>query len=494
MERWRQMILLFSVAALLVAVFFVARGVFSQSGGSAGVARPAVSNDNNSLGSNKIKHIVIILQENRSFDSYFGTFPGAHGIPMEKGVPTVCLNDPSASQCAKPYHNTDVVNTGGPHGAVNAVADINGGKMDGFVEQVRKGKCSGNDPSCFALGNAMDVMGYHTDAEIPNYWEYAKNFVLQDNLFASNASWSLPSHLFMVSEWSAKCENSGDPMSCHGSLQNPASRQQLHDPNFSFAWTDLTYLLHKNDISWGYYVMTGKEPDCEDDTEATCVQTAQNARTPSQWNVLMKFDTVKENNQLENIQSTNNFFEAAKAGTLPAVSWIIPSQDVSEHAPSPISAGQTYTTTLINAIMNSSAWDSTAILLTWDDWGGYYDHVAPFAVDENGYGLRVPGLVISPYAKRGYIDHQLLSHDAYAKFIEDVFLGGQRLDPKTDGRPDLRPTVRENVPELGSLMNDFDFSQEPRAPLILDTRRPFSWGGLWEDTKEWTTAHFKVAQ
>jgi len=91
----------------------------------------------------------------------------------------------------------------------------------------------------------------------------------------------------------------------------------------------------------------------------------------------------------------------------------------------------------------------------------------PPNVDVNGYGLRVPGLVISPYVKPGTIDHQVLSFDAYARFIEDIFLAGQRLDPRTDGRPDPRPDVRESQPVLGDLMNDFDFSQQPGAPLVL---------------------------
>jgi phospholipase C len=104
-------------------------------------------------------------------------------------------------------------------------------------------------------------------------------------------------------------------------------------------------------------------------------------------------------------------------------------------------------TKLVNAAMRGKDWKSTAIFLAWDDWGGFYDHVTPPSVDRLGYGLRVPGLVISPYARRGYIDHQTLSFDAYAKFIEDDFLGGQRLDPATDGRPDPRPDVRENEPD-----------------------------------------------
>jgi phospholipase C len=124
-------------------------------------------------------------------------------------------------------------------------------------------------------------------------------------------------------------------------------------------------------------------------------------------------------------------------------------------------------TSLVNAVMRSPDWASSAIFLAWDDWGGFFDHVVPPKVDENGYGLRVPALVISPYARLGFVDHQVLSFDAYAKFIEDDFLGGERLDPKTDGRPDPRPDVRETSRVLGNLLADFDFSQQPRAPLLL---------------------------
>jgi phospholipase C len=125
------------------------------------------------------------------------------------------------------------------------------------------------------------------------------------------------------------------------------------------------------------------------------------------------------------------------------------------------------TTALINTVMKSPYWNSTVIFLSWDDWGGFYDHVVPPHVDAGGYGLRVPGLVISPWVKRtGMIDKQVRSHDAYIKFIEDVFLGGARIDPMNDGRPDSRPTVRENVLQ-GDLMNDFDFARDPLPPLVL---------------------------
>jgi Phosphoesterase family len=117
--------------------------------------------------------------------------------------------------------------------------------------------------------------------------------------------------------------------------------------------------------------------------------------------------------------------------------------------------------------MRSPDWSSTAIFLPWDDWGGFYDHVVPPVVDRQGYGLRVPGIVISPYARHGYADHQILSHDACNKFIEDDFLGGQRLDPKTDGRPDARPDVREANRILGNLARAFSFNRATQPPLIL---------------------------
>jgi phospholipase C len=150
------------------------------------------------------------------------------------------------------------------------------------------------------------------------------------------------------------------------------------------------------------------------------------------------------------------------------VVWIFPTDDVSEHPPSAVSEGQAFTTALINAVMQSPYWQSSAIFLTWDDWGGFYDHVEPPVVDGSGFGLRVPGIVISPWAKPGFIDHQVMSHDSYNRFIEDAFLGGQRLDPLTDGRPDPRPDVREALSQAGDLTRDFDFTQAPLEPFVLN--------------------------
>ncbi len=449
-----------------LGVVLVINGCTPAHPGRAAAESPTVSH-RPSAGLKKIKHVVVIMQENRSFDSYFGTFPGADGIPMKGGAPTVCAPDPASNQCIKPFHDSADVNGGGPHGKQDATADINGGKMDGFVKAAQSyfspAYCTQvpTNPSCH--GPAVDVMGFRTGADIPNYWKYARDFVLQDRMFQPDASWSLPAHLFQMSGWSALCPTH-EPEDCTnddvGPL-TPANQKPI------FAWTDMTYLLHKNHVPWAYYIVTGNEPDCRNPGAVTCTPIQQDSRTPGPWNPLPNFDTVKQDGELGNIKSVERFYAAAATGTLPAVSWVTPSAYLSEHGPARISDGQAYVTSLINAVMQGPDWTSTAIFLAWDDWGGFYDHVKPPVVDINGYGLRVPALVISPYAKRGYIDHQTLSFDAYNKFIEDVFLGGQRLDPRTDGRPDRRPSVREGLAILGDLANDFDFSQAPAPPMHL---------------------------
>jgi phospholipase C len=433
-------------------------------------------------GIHKIKHVIIVMQENRSFDSYFGTFPGADGIPMLNGIPAVCVPN-SSGGCTRPYHDTAEHNGGGPHGVMNAIADVDSGKMDGFIGQVaaNRSTCTiAGDPACSASG-PPDVMGYRTAAEIPNYWTYARDFVLQDHMFEAVNSWSLPDHLYLVSGWSARCKNRS-PMSCVTNISQPYKLEQVQQAyteelttghtSIDLAWTDITWLLHAHHVSWAYYVQSGTEPDCADDSAETCSPVRQTSTALGMWNPLPLFGDVQDDHQLGNIRPLGAYLAAARAGTLPAVSWVTPSGANSEHPPASVHRGQAFVTAIINAAMESPDWKSMAIFLSWDDWGGFYDHVVPPAVDKFGYGLRVPGIVISPYARTGFIDHQVLSSDAYLKFIEDDFLGGARLNPRSDGRPDPRPDVREDEPRLGNLVADFDFSQRPRPPVLLPTNPP----------------------
>ncbi|HZU13266.1 MAG TPA: alkaline phosphatase family protein [Chloroflexota bacterium] len=409
-------------------------------------------------GIHKIKHVIIIMQENRSFDSYFGTFPGADGIPMENGAPAVCVPDPNTGACVQPFVDHNDLNGGGPHGAPAHTYDVNDGQMNGFIQEAEAGRnsCSGGptNPTC-THGRIIDVMGYHTQSDIPNYWAYARNFVLQDHMFEPVASWSLPAHMYLVSGWSARCPG-GDPMACRNDINSFGWWGP--PPSTPYAWTDITYLLHRSHVSWGYY-LDGGSSGTAFGSNFTGV--------PYIWNVLPGFKDVKTDKQRGNVRTLAAFYTSLGGGTLPAVSWIVPQVADSEHPPGLVSYGQSYVTTIVNAVMRSREWSHTAIFLAWDDWGGFYDHVVPPVVDGMGYGIRVPGIVISPYARRGYIDHQNLSFDAYLKFIEDDFLHGQRLDPATDGRPDARPDVRENLAALGNLVSDFNFRQKPRAPYLL---------------------------
>jgi phospholipase C len=395
-------------------------------------------------GIHKIKHVIVIMQENRSFDNYFGTYPGAKGIP-----PHVCLHDPRNGGCRRPWVDHHDSNGNNPHAEAPFQADVNGGKMNGFVALADRMLCKPKPAKCHP-----DVMGYHVRSDIPNYWKYADNFVLQDHFFEAPGSWSLPAHLYEVSGWSAKCTRSGDPMSCFSTNMPP---ERLPSRLTPFAWTDVTYLLHRHHVSWSYYLDHG----------AVTVDLRNRSGVSVHWNPLPGFTDVHKDRQLGSMRPLSVFYKQAKQGTLPKVSWVAPDFRDSEHGPALVSTGQSFVTKLINAVMRGPDWKSTAIFLTWDDWGGFYDNVVPPKVGTQGYGIRVPGLVISPYAKKGFIDHQVLTTDAYLKFIEDDFLGGTRLNPNTDGRRDKRPMIRENAKILGNLINDFDFSQTPRAPMTL---------------------------
>ncbi|MBV9292704.1 MAG: hypothetical protein JO222_09660 [Frankiales bacterium] len=419
-----------------------------------------------------IQHVIVIMQENRSFDSYFGTYPGADGIPRRHGHFRVCVPDPQRKICQPPYHDRQDRNGGGPHHMSSFNKDVAHGRMDGFIKTAENAKhhCAEVDNPYCAPATRPDVVGYHDGRDIPNYWAYARHYVLQDHMFEPVRSWSLPAHLFLVSEWSAICEQLANPSSCVNSPNQPHWGQRRGTwPNTHFDWTDLTYLMHSVGVSWRYYVEGGAEPDCGTGAMA-CTPTSQNANRPSIWNPLPAFTTVHLDNELNNIVPADKFLTAAQDGTLPNVSWIVPNQHDSEHPPARVSDGQAWVTQLVNAVMRGPDWSTSAMFVTWDDWGGFYDHVRPPKVDGNGYGLRVPGIVISPYARRGYIDHQTLSFDAFAKFIEDDFLTSARLDPLTDGRWDPRTDVRESSPALGDLVNDFDFTQPPQPPMILSPR------------------------
>ena len=365
-------------------------------------------------GLEKIQHFVFIMQENRSFDHYFGTYPGAEGIP-----PGVCVPNPLGGPCVAPSHDPNLVNQGGGHNWANALASINGGLMDGFLVSSKQ--------------NPGDVMGWHDSREIANYWSYAQLYVLQDRLFESIASYSLPAHLYMLAAQSGGYIGTGQP--------RPSS----------YTFPEITLLLGSGKIDWRYYVNRGKTAGAADGGVSNV---DSDETTSTFWNPLPAFPAVKNDpTQFSRLTNATQFYTDAQNGMLPQVSWIIPNSDLSEHPPASIATGSNYITGLVNAVMNSPQWSSTAIFISWDDWGGFYDHVAPPKVDQYGLGIRVPGLIISPWARQGYVDHKTYSFESWLKVVEERF----GVVPMTG---------RDNT--ANDMTDAFDFTQQPRAPMLLN--------------------------
>lgn len=448
-----------------------------------------------------IQHVIMIMQENRSFDNYFGTFPNANGIPAGACLPYEVAHPQQG--CVQPFHDPHDTNAGSGHRALDAQIDIDNGvnsaAMNGFVQDQNTGlrnlNCKGSSEQqamCALVLDGLlrhDAMGYHTDAEIPNYWAYAKNFVLQDNFFESVRGWSGASHLQLVSEWSAACSNPGNVATCVSTTATPQPK-----PTSVYPWVALFQLLDKYGISWKYYIAKGTEPDCQDD-EGTCAPVLTQApQVSGLWNPAPGFAWVKAQGKAyikQHNPSIDQFLLDAASNTLPQVAWLVPNAEISEHPPGGITAGMEYVTAAVNAVMQSPAWWSSVIFISWDDWGGFYDHVVPPDIDYNatstpvqGYGIRVPGIAISPWVKAGTIDHQLLSFDSYATLIEDLFAQSTRLVPAAFGQPDARPTIRDalvnttasfpngQTERIGDLIKEFNFTQAPLPPLILSTHIP----------------------
>jgi phospholipase C len=339
----------------------------------------------------------------------------------------------------KPYHDANNVNFDGPHGWENAHADINGGKMDGFLKEAYKRYAEGLQVRRTPGDDPREVMGWHDYREIPNYWNYAHLYVLQDHMFESIASYSLPAHLYKLAAQSGGYTGFNQPYPT------------------SFNFPEITELLTGGAITWKYYVTSGNVTDKEGLAIGPKNEQEKDPEEYTYWNPLPAFPKVwNDPNQRSCLVDTARFYEDARSGNLPQVSWIQPyfANKLSEHPAfrGGVRAGMSYVTGLVNAIMQGPEWNSTAIFITWDDWGGFYDHVSPPKVDEFGYGIRVPGLVISPYAKQGYIDHKTYSFESWLKIVEERF-----------GVASMTKRDRDAL----DMIDTFDFTQKPRLPVLL---------------------------
>jgi phospholipase C len=264
----------------------------------------------------------------------------------------------------------------------------------------------------------LAYMDYH---EIPNYWEYARKYTLCDYFFSSLMGPSEPNHLYIVAAQSG------------GLVYNPAFRQTILKNVFSFP--TMVELLQNANVSWRYYV--GHEP-----------------QRPGKWNPLPAFTQFSNDpSVLSHLVGTDHFYDDLQKGTLPQVCWLVPSLLQSEHPPYSVSTGMHYVTRLVNAVMQSSYWSTCAIILVWDDYGGFYDHVPPLQPDLYGYGFRVPAIVISPYST-GVVDHTQFDLTSPLKLIETKF---------------GLPALTQRDANSNNMLDCFNFSQTPRPPDIIDS-------------------------
>jgi len=421
----------------------------------------------------KIQHLIFIVQENHSFDNYFGTYPGVNGLSFDTAIPydpndtnlgyvrPFHLNvsqpimiwgdelppgvadpddlQPQQVNSTTPYHfDSESIGRDLSHAWTVAHRAYDSGKMDGFV----------------AAEGSILTMGYYDRSDIPYYWDYANQYVLDDNFFSSLMGPSFPNHLYIASGTSGPISNL-PPLcletSCQWILNGHVVDNPPSDYNWqglSLDWATLAQEMSNANVSWSWY-----------DGEARPTR-------PNIWDVLPLFTYFQNNpDQLdEHVRNTQAFIDDVQNGQLPAVSWIIPGswvpptypaackgQSPSEHPPARSDCGMDYVSYLVNQVMQSQFWQSSAIVITWDDYGGFYDHVPPPQVDAFGEGFRVPTLVISPWAKDGYVDHTQYEFASLLRLAEDNF---------------NLPTLGTRDVSANDMMNSFDFNQSPQPVLI----------------------------
>lgn len=378
----------------------------------------------------KITHVVFIIKENRSFDNYFGVFPGADGattavVSTGQTIPLGKIQDFF-------YHDM-----GYDWGSSNRAIDH--GKMDHF-DLILGGSLDG-DRATFTQASEEDI---------PNYWAYAKNFVLADHMFSSLKGPSFPNHLYTVGAQSGGVVN--NPVNAGngaagrwGCDSDDAAivdvldaNGKIHDVFPCFDFQTLVDSLETAKISWKYYA----PPQGQEGYVWSALDAINHIRSSQLWN--------------RNVVPDTQFEQDALAGNLATVSWLVPNFIMSEHGHyGSVCGGENWTVRQINAVMNGPLWNSTAIFITWDDFGGFYDHVPPPAPDQLGFGPRVPLLVISPYAKAGTISHTTYELASLLKFVESMF---------------HLPALAARDNSANDVMDSFDLNQAPLAPLVLTER------------------------
>jgi len=384
----------------------------------------------------KIKHVVFLTKENRTFDTLFGTFPGADGATQG----TTC-----DGQVQPLRHATDRVADAG-HSFADGISAIDGGKMDCF------------DPIGFVQ---------YQRADIPNYWRYAEHFALADRFFSSIYGPTGVEHLWTFAAQSDRFvdhERPGQFGTGRREFCDDPTELAFSLPVLARADQEHVYQLEEQgragaDQIEGYYVPRWPCTDVAvlpDRLDAAGISWKE-YRGENEWvQPLRMVEHVRFSSMYDNVVKPDEFLRDLQDGHLPAVSWLTPPFGLSDHPPTSICLGENWTVQYVNALMQSKYWRSTAVVLTWDDFGGFYDHVPPPHVDLYGLGPRVPTIVISPYARPGYVDHTTYEFASVLRLIETIF--------------DVPPLTSRDA-NSSDMLGAFDFSQRALDPLVLHERR-----------------------
>jgi phospholipase C len=385
-----------------------------------------------------IHHVVVVIKENHTFDNYFGTFPGAEGT-------TQCVTSSGTIPCP---HAPDSTPRDLDHGRPNALAAWNEGGMNGW-----------DSVATTSVGGDNLAYAQYLQADIPNYWTYAENFTLGDHFFANVLGPSFPGHLFTIAAQAA------------WSYDNPDT------PTLTAYWGCDEPPSNLEPILVGGTCTLGNVPPCFTIPSLPDVLPAGTSWRfygsnfyvlPEIWSMFDALSAVRYGPGWNNVVNVSTFDSDIAAGNLPAVSWLV-DQDLADEHPDigSVCVGENWTVGHINALMASPYWADTAVVFTMDDYGGWYDHVPPpraYGCDaQNPYGLgfRLPLIIMSPYAKKGFIFQEQAEQASIAHFIEKVFGATHALS-------DLDPAAQDG--QANDLMDAFDFTQAPLPPFQLAQR------------------------
>ena len=329
------------------------------------------------------------------------------------------------ARCIEPFHIGDngIVPRDLDHSELTARRQLNGGRMNGFVRALNLRNQDGRL-----------AMGYYDERDLPFYWNLAREYVLFDRFFSSALGGSFVNHIYWVT---ASPEAAGEGIPDEGIRGVPTIFDRLEEKG----------------VSWKFYIQNF-DPRI---TYRTHFRFPGNRASQVIWAPLLNYPRFLDEPRLRrHIVDLAEYFDDLEQGTLPAVSYIVPSGP-SEHPPSSLASGQAFTRSLVNALIQSSAWKRSAFLLAYDDYGGWYDHVKPPQIDRHGYGFRVPALLVSPYARRGVVDSTELDFSSILKFIESNW--------------GVRP-LAERDRRAKSIVSGFDFSAPPREPRFVHATPP----------------------